>query len=415
MSDEGQRRAETCDRRTKAKIALLFLGLLFISHIPLWYEHRVVEFDAGTAIVLSYIGCALACLGPLLAGRWKPQLAGFDKTVLPRKWSGIGLGVAFVVLAYLTYAIVCHLARWLGLGRAANVQTGLEYLSLPYIVLQILLVAVAVPVAEEIFWRGYALRQFERLMPRPLAVVVQAGLWAAAHLYFIGPMIPIFVLGLMMGLWRQRMKSLLPLIVLHTLINGSWVIQKLWIPYREQQKEFAEAIANGTWASFEKCQKSPQGLQIRKLATKPPNEAVPGIIAYLGSEDNDIQDYALTTLVLKFGSSGAKYYAEALRSPDVRIVAEVEVVIGMTRCSGLIPQIREAVATSKDLRVQLSGVVGLWDLSDLEGLEAIAATHPSEKVRKAARRIVENLSRNPTAASGPTSRSATQPTSIASE
>lgn len=76
------------------------------------------------------------------------------------------------------------------------------------------------PIAEEVFWRGYALDQFEKLVHRRLALLVQSVLWAFAHIWSPAH-IPILVgYGLIFGSWRQRVRSLVPLIAAHVVLNA---------------------------------------------------------------------------------------------------------------------------------------------------------------------------------------------------
>ena len=401
----GQREGKMTDlsptTTEKVKVALLFAGLFLITMVPAWCSrYYIAEFEARAAISWGLAGYLLMIICPLAAARWKPQLAGFDTTILPRKWRETGLAIVFALLTLFTCGIVYSLAKTLGFSMLlGHGERALELLPKSYLVLAIVVVSLVGPIAEEIFWRGYALQQFEKIMPGFFALILQAGLWAIIHPYPVGPLICLCVQGVLMGLWRQRMKSLLPLILLHVFINVSVSIRSIWMPYQKilGTSQTERSANEKVLAELEKLQRLPEARQIRKLATKPQDEAVPGIIAYLGSNNENVRTYATNVLMMmtKHESGTAKYYAEALRSPNERVVDGVESVIGLVHCYGLIPQIRETIANSNDKSVQISGVIALKDLGDADGLREIAASHSSEKVRNAAQKMLDRLLKTP--------------------
>jgi membrane protease YdiL (CAAX protease family) len=80
--------------------------------------------------------------------------------------------------------------------------------------------AVAIPILEEVFWRGYVQQGFERIVGAFPAVVCQAVFSAIVHIRPTAGLAPIFVFGLIAGTWRWRRRTLGPIIVAHVVLNG---------------------------------------------------------------------------------------------------------------------------------------------------------------------------------------------------
>jgi membrane protease YdiL (CAAX protease family) len=80
-------------------------------------------------------------------------------------------------------------------------------------------IAVAMPMAEEILFRGFLFDGLRRLCPGWLAVTVSAAVFSLVHFqpyYFV----PLFIFGLMLGIVRMRTKSLRLPFLLHSFNNA---------------------------------------------------------------------------------------------------------------------------------------------------------------------------------------------------
>lgn len=75
------------------------------------------------------------------------------------------------------------------------------------------------PFIEELFYRAYVQRGVERGFGRFIAVPVQAVLFALTHQKNLSGIVNVFTMGMILGLWRSRRKTLIPLIATHMLIN----------------------------------------------------------------------------------------------------------------------------------------------------------------------------------------------------
>ena len=120
--------------------------------------------------------------------------------------------VAVLAVTYLYGAIVDHFK----LGLQTNVQTLLNELHAePVTVLCTLFGAVFIaPICEETFFRGFAFAGLLRGMSAPLAALLSAVLFTAAH-GDLGSAAPLFVLGLLLAYLRWRSGSIWPSIALH--------------------------------------------------------------------------------------------------------------------------------------------------------------------------------------------------------
>jgi hypothetical protein len=96
-----------------------------------------------------------------------------------------------------------------------------------FVITRALIAVLAYPIAEEIFWRGYALRQFQRTLGSLIALFLQSFLFAILHFRPIMGFIQIFLWGLIFGLWRLKKRSLVPVIVAHMIINALVTIPRL--------------------------------------------------------------------------------------------------------------------------------------------------------------------------------------------
>jgi membrane protease YdiL (CAAX protease family) len=336
---------------------------------------------------------------PLLASRRWPRLAGFDRTWLPRRWRHLlwALGVLALVtvcggtIGYLTQRF--DLRQGLPYLESRNLNVAL--LSPAWVLFAAFSLVIIGPVAEEILWRGYALEQFEKVMPRSVALFVQAFLFSASHLgrLYVGAFLGLLGYGLIVGLWRQRMRSLVPLIVIHVALSALATIPSTVETY--QQAKMLELLDDdfGIRAdmedTFREIRENPRAREIDRLARKPADVAVPALIQFLGDEEEAIRLYATSRLRGEYKAAACPYYGEALDSDDPEIVDGVLMLIFMVECRELLPKVRRVILEAPSLELATSGTITLDWLGDWKGLEQIAAQHPMEKVRQAAERKLE--------------------------
>lgn len=127
------------------------------------------------------------------------------------KW--IGLLMAFTVVA-------AAISAWLDERDGYDFISAIYASAHPVWTLWLVLI-VAVPISEEIFFRGFLFAGFASSFLRPAgATVVTAGLWAAAHVQYDAFGIGIvFCIGLLFGAARIVTGSLTVPLALHALMN----------------------------------------------------------------------------------------------------------------------------------------------------------------------------------------------------
>ena len=112
------------------------------------------------------------------------------------------------------------------LGHPASTATAAQKSDMMFIVFRILVSVIAVPILEELFWRGWLMRwlidrDFERVplgAYDPQAFWIVAALFASEHGSFwdVG-----LVTGVIYNWWMVRTKSLWDCILMHAVTNGA--------------------------------------------------------------------------------------------------------------------------------------------------------------------------------------------------
>ena len=168
---------------------------------------------------LFFIGIPLAWLW-----REKSQKLPLTRKKLGKLLNALGIKrespASFVKSAALLFVLIFYFALIIGIALALLGQNDTELVRetiKPIIASPLLLVyvlAVRVP-AEEIFFRGF-------LVPK-LGILGSSALFALAHFGYgsIAEIIAAFLLGVLISWFFKRSKSLLPIILAHSLYNLS--------------------------------------------------------------------------------------------------------------------------------------------------------------------------------------------------
>lgn len=211
-SDSVAEPAPFDDRRLLRELAWL-CGLPLLLSVIYTIVVRV-SYDSALADSLATAATALIALGGAAQsfGQVRPAL-GWPRA---RDW------LATLVVALVT-APALMLAFWL--IRKLGVPVYDDYLT-PYVVddwplwVGFLNIAVFTPIFEELLFRGLLQPKLEQAISPTEAWIVQAALFAAAHLSPIA-LFTHFFIGLALGWVRRRSGSLLPGILLHAAWNGA--------------------------------------------------------------------------------------------------------------------------------------------------------------------------------------------------
>jgi membrane protease YdiL (CAAX protease family) len=328
--------------------------------------------------------CIMAIVTLALA-RITPETANFDRRWFPTRWWHWALFVGMLFLLFASGAIVTWLANLLGLKLVAYADAP----STTAVVWSGVILILIAPIAEEVFWRGYVLEQLRKLTNSGAALLAQSLLFGLAHLhlgngYFA--MMVTFVHGLILGTWRIRFRSLIPLILAHMILNGLGFIAIQGAANREAVP--AERAADSVRAWEKKYLSNPKCQQIRALTGEPAQKAVPGLIGFFSDPDDDVRTYAETILTRYYRRDAEPYMRESLSSRDNNVLDAALWVIGQCGYSGYKQEVRDIAWSSDDLKIQLSATVTLAELSDEEGLRKVAQGHPNETVRRTAEQFL---------------------------
>ncbi len=169
----------------------------------------LTSFQIGLLIVIG-----IFVVGPrALAGVRLLAGGGLGRSIL----LGLGLGIPVWLATTLLLVLVSSALELVGIspdaGLAEEVAASLD----PTVVL--LAFVVIAPVAEELFFRGVVLTAWEREYGPRVALIGSAALFALAHISVVQAL-PIFALGLLLGVVYRRTGSLPASIALHAAFNG---------------------------------------------------------------------------------------------------------------------------------------------------------------------------------------------------
>jgi membrane protease YdiL (CAAX protease family) len=166
---------------------------------------------------------------PFLLAKFAPRAAGFNTQWLPnsrRQWAWF---VGMIILVIVSKLLVCMLAAATG---PPPPSLFIGPVSPTGIVLSGIVIVFIGPIAEEIFFRGYVLEQLRKHAHSSIALLIHALLFGLFHLYTWGWYMSLglfkfadtFLFGLILGAWRIKYRSLLPLVLVHILINYSAIV-----------------------------------------------------------------------------------------------------------------------------------------------------------------------------------------------
>lgn len=357
------------------------LGMLVTAVIAVEVPKYIVIFYVPKGIAFQ---CTVLCWQVLIAGlpfflaRAVPALARFDRQWLPSVWSH---WVWFLWMVFLLL-IVGRLHAWLLTLHKdwLLIHTGWQEAATDCAPVSVVLSAVVAiliaPIAEGLFWRVFLLPQFNKLTVPSIALFVQSSLYSLSHIpAYWSVLAACFFYGTILGVWRLKFRCLLPLILAHMILNGVALGPHLW-------RQYAFSVR-----SYSKCR------EIDHLTTKPVTTAVPALIALISDREDAISLHALEVLGKNYRSEAEPYIAEALASSGVYTVDRALSAIGWLGYSRLRPQVRALVWSSDDVGIQISSVLTLRWIGTEEELSDIVQTHPEERVRRAARDMLQGLHR----------------------
>jgi len=198
---------------------LIALGLGIVLGIPAIVVDNPSEGDLSTgANVVVQLATALGfLLVPLaVAGGW--GAASLSAALGRLGVRGFRLGAVKWMLAAVGAYLVFAAAYSAIFGAPEQEDIAESFGALP---VQILLIAIAAPVSEEVCFRGMLFGGLRTRMPRYLAALVSALIFGALHaLTGITAVPPLIFFGFVLALLYEETGSILPGILLHMLNNS---------------------------------------------------------------------------------------------------------------------------------------------------------------------------------------------------
>lgn len=187
--------------------------------------------DRGEWLPLYEFGfCSLIAGLPFLLAKIAPKVASFEIQWWPKLWRHWAWFAGMVCLLFLMKVLLATLAVAVAGRFPSRPVIG------PVTPTGIVLVGIAgvliAPIAEEIFFRGYVLEQLRKLTRSTVALVVQAFLFGLFHVYTRGVFtshavfdsVNAFFVGMILGVWRIKLRSFLPIVLAHVLINSTLIV-----------------------------------------------------------------------------------------------------------------------------------------------------------------------------------------------
>ena len=323
---------------------------------------------------------------PFVFAGLAPNVAHFEHRWLPvNRWHWLAFPI-LVMLMLSAYALHEWLMSFREDWSLVLVSRQLLRDMSPIAVVGLAAVAILfAPTAEEIFWRAFLLSQLGKLTQWPIAVTIQSLLFSLAHLPNLSLahlsnrwsiLVACFFYGMILGVWWFRFRSLLPLVVAHIILNSFVFGPYLMSQYRESAD------------SYPKCR------EIDRLTGQSAETAVPALIGFMTDRSDVVSSHAVEVLGRSFRSEAELYLAQSLRDSDDHTVEKALFAVEHLRYSSLAPLVRRVAWSSNDINIQMSAVITLRWIGDLEGVRDIAQDHLEERVRRVARDMLERLGKN---------------------
>ena len=372
-------------RRQGSTFGILVAAILFV-HLP--FLPMFVFTGLGNWLYLCiFLSFGLMASLPFLLRKVAPGAANFDRQCFPNAWSQWCWALVLIPVMFITGILAAKLTTYVNFGSHQPFYVpSITSFSRLTIATNGLLWILMGPVAEEIFWRGYVLDQLRKLTHWAVALPVHAVLFALAHFIFavtlLSPLAA-FSYALVLGVWRIRFRSLLPLILSHILINMAATVPILNRDYQtlclteEVTPDYLVAVRSNP-----KCQ------QIASLTRQPAAEALPVLIGFLADNDDPVRTCAIWAISQYRRDDAKPYVKEALASNNPKTVDGALFIIGLRRYSDLREEVRHIVWSAHDLHFQMSATITLHDLGDTDGIRKIAERHPDKKLREVAERML---------------------------
>ncbi len=210
-------------------IGFFLMGQLLIplafSILPLPRPTGNIRFQA-LYVLVSYLLVAAGAVGVLYLSikPFLPLPEGWFRFRLGGKWFLWGFGGYCVALPIVLLVSLINQQIWKGQGGSNPLlQLALEGQDLVALNIFFVTAAIAAPLFEEFLFRGFLLPSLTRYLPVWGSILLSAFLFAAAHLS-LSEILPLFSLGIVLGVVYTRSRNLLAPMLLHSLWNSGTLL-----------------------------------------------------------------------------------------------------------------------------------------------------------------------------------------------
>lgn len=153
-----------------------------------------------------------------------PLPEGWFRLKLKGNWFWWGLGGYFMALPLVIVVSLINQQFWQGQGGSNPIlPIVLEGRDNVALVIFFVTASIAAPLFEEVMFRGFLLPSLTRYLPVWGAITVSALLFALAHLS-LSEILPLMVLGMVLGYVYTRSRNLLAPMLLHSLWNSGTLV-----------------------------------------------------------------------------------------------------------------------------------------------------------------------------------------------
>ncbi len=177
-------------------------------------------------ILANYVLLATGGLAVLYVSikAFLPLPEGWFQVKLRSKWLLWGLGGYFAALPLVIVISLLNQKIWQGQGGSNPIlPIALEGKDTVALTLFFVTAAIAAPIFEEIFFRGFLLPSLTRYLPVWGAIGLSSFIFALAHLS-LSEVLPLTVLGMVLGFVYSRSRNLLSSMLLHSLWNSGTLL-----------------------------------------------------------------------------------------------------------------------------------------------------------------------------------------------
>jgi membrane protease YdiL (CAAX protease family) len=213
---------------------VLIVGFFFLGQIALPLLLGFIQFDASALTLRGKAYYVLASYAAMTAGgllvlylslkSFFPLPQDWFRFNLGDRWFLWGIGGYLVALPLVVIVSLINQEFWQGQG-GSNPLLFLALEAQDKVVLAIFFftASIAAPFFEEIMFRGFLLPSLTRYVPVWTAICLSSLLFAIAHLN-LSEVLPLAMLGIILGVVYTRSRNLLASMLLHSLWNSGTLI-----------------------------------------------------------------------------------------------------------------------------------------------------------------------------------------------